>query len=163
MAISKVIIIWAAPCISYQLGNINTIWRARWDIARKEWKIDNVEIKIITFVIELGVKSIVALYNEWQTLQQVIARKNVQKAKFEAAEMIIDPWIQQKVIVDDPWSIFCCSEPVSINNPIVKMSYWFPGCSEMTLRQKLSSILATVNWLTSKNKLLTKSWTGVKE
>ena len=29
---------------------------ARWDIARKECKIDNVEIKIITFVIELGVK-----------------------------------------------------------------------------------------------------------
>ena len=38
----------------------------RWDIARKEWKIDNVEIKIITFVIELGVKSIVSLYNEGQ-------------------------------------------------------------------------------------------------
>ena len=38
--------------------------KARWDIARKEWKIDNVEIKIITFDIELGVKSIVALYNE---------------------------------------------------------------------------------------------------
>ena len=66
MAISKVIIISAAPCISYQLGNINTIRRARWDIAQKEWKIDNVEIKIITFVIELGVKSIVALCNEGQ-------------------------------------------------------------------------------------------------
>ena len=52
--------------ISYQLGNINTIGRDRWDIARKEWKIDNVEIKIITFVIELGVKSIVAPYNEGQ-------------------------------------------------------------------------------------------------
>ena len=40
----------------------HTIGRARWDIARspKEWKIDNVEIKIITFLIELGVKSIVA-------------------------------------------------------------------------------------------------------
>ena len=36
------------------------------DIARKEWKIDNVEIKIITFVIELGVKSTVSLYNEGQ-------------------------------------------------------------------------------------------------
>ena len=35
---------------------------ARWDIARKEWKIDNVEIRIIMFVIELGVKSIVAPY-----------------------------------------------------------------------------------------------------
>ena len=33
---------------------------ARGDIAQKEWKIDNVEIKIITFVIKLGVKSIVA-------------------------------------------------------------------------------------------------------
>ena len=40
--------------------------KARWDIAQKEWKIDNVEIKIITFVIELGVKSTVALYNEGQ-------------------------------------------------------------------------------------------------
>ena len=38
--------------------------RASWDIARKEWKIDNVEIKIITFVIELSVKAIVAPYNE---------------------------------------------------------------------------------------------------
>ena len=47
-------------------GNINTICRARWDIARKERKIGNVEIKIITFVIELGVKSIVALHNESQ-------------------------------------------------------------------------------------------------
>ena len=36
------------------------------DIAQKEWKIDNVEIKIIMFVIELGVKLIVALYNEGQ-------------------------------------------------------------------------------------------------
>ena len=49
--------------ISYQLGNINTTGRARWHIAQKEWKIDNVEIKIITFVIEFGVKSIVAPYN----------------------------------------------------------------------------------------------------
>ena len=45
--------------ISYQLGHINTVRRARWDIARKEWKVDSVKIKIITFVIELGVKSIV--------------------------------------------------------------------------------------------------------
>ena len=28
------------------------------DIARKKWKIDNVEIKIITFVIELGVSKL---------------------------------------------------------------------------------------------------------
>ena len=66
MAISKVIIRLAAPCMSYQLQNINTIGSTRWDIVRKEWKIDNVEIKIITFVIELGVKSIVVPYNEGQ-------------------------------------------------------------------------------------------------
>ena len=54
----------SAPCMSYQLRNINTLGRVRWDIARKESKIDNVEIKIITFVIELGVKSIVAPYTE---------------------------------------------------------------------------------------------------
>ena len=34
--------------------------RARWDIARKEWKIHNVEIKIIMFVIERGVKSFIS-------------------------------------------------------------------------------------------------------
>ena len=51
---------------------MNTIGRARWDIARKEWKIDNVEIKIITFVTELGVKSIVAPYIEGQV--QVICK-----------------------------------------------------------------------------------------
>ena len=28
-------------------------------------------------------------------MQQVSARKNVQKTKFEAAEMILDPWNQQ--------------------------------------------------------------------
>ena len=54
----------AAHCISCQLRNVNTIGRARWDIAGKEWKIDNVEIKIITFVMVVGVKSIVAPYNE---------------------------------------------------------------------------------------------------
>ena len=50
--------------MSYQLRIINSIGRARWDVARKEWKIDNVEIKIIRFVIELGVKSIVAPFYE---------------------------------------------------------------------------------------------------
>ena len=29
---------------------------------------------------------------EWHTMQQGMARKNVQKTKFEAAEMILDPW-----------------------------------------------------------------------
>ena len=35
---------------------MNTTEKAEWDITQTEWKIDNVEIKIITFVIELGVK-----------------------------------------------------------------------------------------------------------
>ena len=42
----------------------NPIGMATWDVPRKEWKIDNTEIKIIVFVIELGVKSIVAPFNE---------------------------------------------------------------------------------------------------
>ena len=42
----------------------NTIGRAGSDNALKEWKIDNVEIKIITFVIELCLKSIVAPFYE---------------------------------------------------------------------------------------------------
>ena len=29
-------------------------------------------------------------------MQQVLARKNVQKTKLEAAEMIVDPWNQKK-------------------------------------------------------------------
>ena len=44
MAISKVIIIWAAPCISYQLGNINTIGRARMGYCSKgmeNWQCGN--------------------------------------------------------------------------------------------------------------------------
>ena len=28
-------------------------------------------------------------------MQQVLARRNVQKTKFEAAEMIVDPWNKQ--------------------------------------------------------------------
>ena len=36
--------------------NMSTIGMAKWDIARKKWKNDNVEIKIITFIMELGVK-----------------------------------------------------------------------------------------------------------
>ena len=32
---------------------------------------------------------------EGQTTQQVLARKNVQKTKFEAVEVILDPWNQQ--------------------------------------------------------------------
>ena len=29
-------------------------------------------------------------------MQQVMARKNVQKTKFEAAGIVLDPWNQQK-------------------------------------------------------------------
>ena len=34
----------------YELRNVYTIRRAKWYVAGKEWKIDNVEVKIITFV-----------------------------------------------------------------------------------------------------------------
>ena len=45
MAVSKIIIIPAASCISYELRNIYTIRRGRWYVVGKEWKIDNVEVK----------------------------------------------------------------------------------------------------------------------
>ena len=51
MAISEIILVWAGSCISYELRNVYTIRRAGWYVAGKEWKIDNVEVKIITFVI----------------------------------------------------------------------------------------------------------------
>ena len=38
-------------CISYELRNVYTIRRARWYVAGKVWKIDDVEVKIITFVV----------------------------------------------------------------------------------------------------------------
>ena len=53
VAISKTIIVWAASCISYELWNVYIICRVRWYVAGKEWKIDNVEVKLITFVIYL--------------------------------------------------------------------------------------------------------------
>ena len=33
-------------------------------------------------------------------MQQVLARKNVQKTKFEAAEMILEPWNQQYTFME---------------------------------------------------------------
>ena len=51
VSISEIIIVWAASCISNELWNVHTIRRARWYVAAKVWKIDNVEVKIITFVI----------------------------------------------------------------------------------------------------------------
>ena len=42
--------------------------------------------------------------HEWQTMQQVLARKSVQKTKFEAAEMIVDPWNQK-----NGWSKNSCA------------------------------------------------------
>ena len=51
VAISKILIVWAASCISNELWNVHIIKMARWYVAGKEWKIDNVEVKIIAFVI----------------------------------------------------------------------------------------------------------------
>ena len=64
VAISKIIVMLAAPCISYELRNVYTIRRARWYVAGKEWKIYNVEVKIITFVIKLGSKFTPTFYHE---------------------------------------------------------------------------------------------------
>ena len=50
--------------MSYELRNVYTIRRARWYAAGKEWKIDNVEIKIITFVIQPGIKFTSTVYDE---------------------------------------------------------------------------------------------------
>ena len=52
MAISKIVIMGAASCISHKLRNVHTIRRARWYVAGKEWKIDNVEARIIASVIK---------------------------------------------------------------------------------------------------------------
>ena len=50
VAISKIIVKWAASCISYKLQYVYTVRRARWYVTGREWKIDNVEVKIIAFV-----------------------------------------------------------------------------------------------------------------
>ena len=54
MAISKIIVKYAASCISYELRHVYTVRKARWYVAVKEWKVDNVEVKIIAFVIKSG-------------------------------------------------------------------------------------------------------------
>ena len=40
------------------------IRRARWYVAREEWKIDNVQVKIITFGIKPGCKFTFTAYGE---------------------------------------------------------------------------------------------------
>ena len=54
MAISKVIIMSAVSYISYELRKVHIIRRAISYAAGKERKIDDVEVKIITFVIKPG-------------------------------------------------------------------------------------------------------------
>ena len=64
VAISKIIIMWVASRISYELRTVYTIRWARWYPAGKEWKINNVEVKIITFVIKPGRKFTWTVYDE---------------------------------------------------------------------------------------------------
>ena len=47
MAMSEIIIVWAAPCIYDELRDVDTIRRARWNITWQGWNIDNVEIEVI--------------------------------------------------------------------------------------------------------------------
>ena len=62
VAISEFIIVWAASCISNELRNVHTIRRTRWYVAGKEWKIDNVIVKFITFIIQRGWKLSFTVY-----------------------------------------------------------------------------------------------------
>ena len=48
MTISKMIVM----SRHHELQNVYSIRRARWYVAGKEWKIDDVEVKIIAFVIK---------------------------------------------------------------------------------------------------------------
>ena len=41
-----------------------------------------------------------------QTTQKVLARKSVQKTTFEAAEIMLGPWNQQKEFYFETWSRF---------------------------------------------------------
>ena len=62
VTISIIIIMRAVLHVCYELRNIYTIRRTRWYFAGKERKIDNVEVKIITFVINHGLKFITTVY-----------------------------------------------------------------------------------------------------
>ena len=66
VTVSKFIIMWAASCISYELRNVHTIRRAQWYFARKEWKINDVEVKIIMLVIKPGWKFTSTVYQEFE-------------------------------------------------------------------------------------------------
>ena len=44
--------------------NVNTVRRAGWYVAGKEWKIDYMEAKNITFVIQNGCKLTSTVYDE---------------------------------------------------------------------------------------------------
>ena len=64
VVICEIIIVWTASCISNELRNMHTIRRARWYVAGKELKIDNVEVKIITFVIYPGSELASTVFDE---------------------------------------------------------------------------------------------------
>ena len=64
--IEFMIIICAAYLIPDKLRNLNIICRARWFMNLQEWKVDYVKIEIITFIIQLGVRSVVVTHDERQ-------------------------------------------------------------------------------------------------
>ena len=66
VAISKIIIMWTALCISYELQNMYTIRRAIWFVAGREWKIDSVKVKIITFVIKPSGKFTTTVHHKYE-------------------------------------------------------------------------------------------------
>ena len=64
VATSKIIVMWAASCISFELQIVYIIRKDRWYVTRKEWKIVNVEVKIIAFVVKLDGKLISNVFDE---------------------------------------------------------------------------------------------------
>ena len=64
VAIFIIIMMWAASGIFYELWNVYTKRRARWYVPGKEWKTDNVKVKIIAFVIKPGCRFTTTVYHE---------------------------------------------------------------------------------------------------
>ena len=75
--ISKIIIKSAASHICHELQYVYTIRTAQWYVAGKQWKIDNVEVKIIAFVTKSVRKFTSTVYDECEikVICQVIPAK----------------------------------------------------------------------------------------
>ena len=98
VVISEIIIAWAASCLSYELRNVDTIRRVRWYVAGKEWKIDNVEVKFITFIIQPGWKLVEIM--PIPLLALIIASLTL---KFNFESNIIPRWVCSSFLTTSDW------------------------------------------------------------